>query len=155
MISNQDVTITLTVSAKRLYEIGETAATTDVDKLCLLSDDNDGKYDGSNKAVDFRSNVFKDDKVIWTGRSLDKGYNIRIDNYSRKDDTTSKVLDIDTRVPIGGGSNQRVAYTVLSGAVEAVVNDPGKEENYKVKFTIIHDSTEKEFTLDPKIRPNA
>ena len=153
----QDVTIKLTVAAKRLYEIGELATNPQIDKLSLLSDDNYGKYEDGNDALDFVSNVFENNKLILTGESLDKGFSVVIQDYVPKT-VPSKIIDIDSKIEIVTGPKQRVEYEVLSGAKALIGVDQDLEtnlEDYKIKFTIKDAmGTGIVYTLDPKLRPN-
>jgi hypothetical protein len=147
----QDVTIKLTVAAKRLYEIGEAATNAEVDKLSLLSDDNYGKYENGIDAVDFVSNVYENNKLILTGESLDKGFSVIIQDYVPKSNP-SKIIDISSKMEVVTGPKQRVEYGVKADAKEAM---GANDEDYKIQFTIKDAmGNGKIYSIDPKLRPN-
>ena len=143
-VTKFDVKITLTVSAKYLFDNGSASGvnTSNVDQLCLLSDDRIGKYDSPAKNENFRSEVYKSKNVLWTGKSLDPSYLIKIDDYVAKSGT-SAVVDINTKTEVGFS----VVYKVLDEASE-------DDETYKIIFSIKHANTLKQFSLDPILKAN-
>ena len=151
-VTKFDVKITLTVSAKYLYETANPTPA-DVEKLCLLSDDHNGNHfpnpdDAPATNGNFISDVFKSKNVKWTGKSIDPSYVIRIDDFVVKSEeeppVESAVIDIDSKTTLG----LSVAYKVKDSI------SAGVAEDYTIEFTITKAGNSKSFSLDPKIRPN-
>ena len=146
-VTKFDVKITLTVSAKYLYETANPTPA-DVEKLCLLSDDHNGNHfpnpdDAPATNANFISDVFESKNVKWTGKSIDPSYVIRIDDFVPKS-PPSNVIEISSKTTLG----LSVAYKVKDSI------SAGVAEDYTIEFTITKAGNSKSFSLDPKIRPN-
>lgn len=152
------VKIQLNVEASRLFQMSHPTQD-DIHERCYLSDDNDG-LSATGKIQDFLSNIYLSQEVEWEGVTNDKWYSIAIDKIVYDLDATNDDFemcfgndDSDDLMLIGKGG--------ISGNVVATVKDResliGKQNVYKIHFSIHYKEASKSYIIDPKveINPNA
>ena len=153
----QDVTVTLTVSAKTLYDL-KNPTQDEIDKLCLLSDDHKGEYTQNQyDPKHFVSEVYKEYKVKWTGASTNKGYSVEITNYVHKAGLPDSVQVINDTTKTSQGTPK---FKQIIGEVNKVTPNPQSEAEldcYNIYFEVYDLSGNKPgkaFYVDPKLKGN-
>jgi len=149
------VKIELNVEASRLFQMTNPSQA-DIHERCSLSDDNDG-FTANGKIEDFLSNVYLSQEVEWVGITDDKWYSISIDSIVYDLDLNNN----DTEMCFGNDKSDD--YVIkgkggISGNVVATVKDResliGKENIYKIHFTVHYKEESKSYLIDPKVAIN-
>jgi len=149
------VKIALNVEASRLYQMTNPTQEA-IHERCYLSDDNDG-FAPNGKIEDFISNVYLSQEVEWVGLTDDKWYSVAIDKIVYDldlNDADNEMCfdhnDADEYVIMGKGGN--------SGNVVATVKDRaylvGKQNIYKIHFSVYYKEESKSYLIDPKVAIN-
>ena len=149
------VKIQLNVEASRLFQMSNPTQQ-DIHDRCYLSDDNGG-FSESGNIQDFLSNVYLTQEVEWEGVTDDAWYSIAIDKV---------VYDLDASnddFEMCFGNDESDDFTIIgkggaSGNVVATVKDResliGKQNVYKIHFSVHYKEESKSYLIDPKVEIN-
>ncbi len=149
------VKIQLNVEASRLFQMSNPRQQ-DIHDRCYLSDDNGG-FSESGNIQDFLSNVYLTQEVEWEGVTDDAWYSIAIDKV---------VYDLDASnddFEMCFGNDESDDLTIIgkggaSGNVVATVKDResliGKQNVYKIHFSVHYKEESKSYLIDPKVEIN-
>lgn len=144
----QKVKITLTVAAKSLMALGN-PSTSEIDRLCLISDDDKGKFVGALELADFISDVYKGYEVKFKGESINDGYKIEITDCVHKPGEAG-AMDPHSIEHIGVYPSREVEYDINPGVITVPL-----DTSYIIHFKITDPTgLSQDFIIDPILRVN-